>query len=81
MTPSSFVVCTASNGWQLVVSGGSKGMFFRNDTVSSLVFCTFNFMLLTDDHWVILSISYCKIDESIAVADMTSYIVQSSTYV
>ena len=60
--------------------GWSEGWFFKHDTMNTLVFLTFNFILLTVDHWLTLSISCCIVDESISFVITTSETAQSSTY-
>ena len=79
-TPRSLMVLTASRGWLLTIKGCAKGLLIKNDTVKSLVFLTFNFMLFALDHWVTLSSSCCNFGRSGSHTLTTSEIAQSSTY-
>ena len=58
--------------------GGGGGGCFRKETINSLVFLTFSFMLLVVAHWQKLSTSCWRVVVCITGTDTTSNIVMSS---
>ena len=66
------------SGSLLTVRGSIGGMCFRNNTINSLVFLTFSFMLLVVAHWQKLSTSCRRVVACIIGTDTTSNMVMSS---
>ena len=79
-TPRRFIVWTVSRCWLLIIRGWSDGWLVKKDTMNSLVFSTFSFILFAIDHWLTLSTSCCKVSWSDLPTLTTSERALSSTY-
>ena len=75
-----FYSVNVSRCWLLIIRGWTDGWLVKKDTMNSLVFSTFSFILFAIDHWLTLSTSCCKVSGSDLPTLTSSERAQSSTY-